>query len=74
MHLLQRGTDLGQITRWLGHDTPATMHNHARAYRAINDRTVTRFRTRTPEPAQREAARREAARRDSGLLEFTEAF
>ena len=74
MHLLQRGTDLGQITRWLGHDTPATMHNHARAYRAINDRTVTRFRTRTPEPAQRAAARREAARRDSGLLEFTEAF
>jgi site-specific recombinase XerD len=33
MHLLQRGTDLAQITRWLGHDTPATMHNHARAYR-----------------------------------------
>jgi site-specific recombinase XerD len=46
MHLLQRGTDLGEITRWLGHDTPATMHNHARAFR---------FGTRTPEPAQREA-------------------
>jgi site-specific recombinase XerD len=33
MHLLQCGTELAQITRWLGHDTPATMHNHARAYR-----------------------------------------
>lgn len=33
MHLLQCGTELGVITRWLGHDTPATMHNHARAYR-----------------------------------------
>ena len=64
MHLLQRGTDLGQITRWLGHDTPATMHNHARAYRSLNDRTVNRFSTRTSEPAQRESL----------LLEFTEAF
>jgi site-specific recombinase XerD len=33
MHLLQCGTDLSVITRWLGHDTPATMHNHARALR-----------------------------------------
>ncbi len=48
MHLLQRGTDLGQITRWLGHDTPATMHNHARALRF-------RARPGTPEPAQRDA-------------------
>jgi site-specific recombinase XerD len=64
MHLLQRGTDLGQITRWLGHDTPATMHNHARAYRILNDRTVNRFPARTSEPAQRESL----------LLEFTEAF
>ena len=46
MHLLQRGTDIGQITRWLGHDTPATMHNHARAFRC---------RPRTPEPAPRDA-------------------
>jgi len=74
MHLLQRGTDLGQITRWLGHDTPATMHNHARAYRVMNDRTVTRSRTRTPEPAQRDSAQRESAQRESALLEFTEAF
>jgi len=33
MHLLQCGTDLSVITRRLGHDTPATMHNHARALR-----------------------------------------
>ena len=73
MHLLQRGTDLGQITRWLGHDTPATMHNHARAYRVMNDRTVTPIRNRTPEPAQRDSASRVS--RDSDLLlEFTEAF
>jgi len=73
MHLLQRGTDLGQITRWLGHDTPATMHNHARAYRVLNDRTVTRLRTRTPEPAQRDSASR-VSRESDLLLEFTEAF
>ena len=73
MHLLQRGTDLGQITRWLGHDTPATMHNHARAYRVTNDRNVTRFRARTPEPAQRDSASR-ASRESELLLEFTEAF
>jgi site-specific recombinase XerD len=64
MHLLQRGADLGQITRWLGHDTPATMHNHARAYRG---------RTRMPEPAQRESAAR-MSRESDLLLEFTEAF
>ena len=46
MHLLQRGTDPGQITRWLGHDTPATMHNHARAYRLINARSAARIRQR----------------------------
>ena len=33
MHLLQCGTDLSVITHRLGHDTPATMHNHARALR-----------------------------------------
>ena len=73
MHLLQRGTDLGQITRWLGHDTPATMHNHARAYRVMNDRTAAPLRAYTPEPAQRESTSRVS--RDSDLLlEFTEAF
>ena len=61
MHLLQRGTDLGQITRWLGHDTPATMHNHARAYRALNQRVATQFRARAPEESERS-------------LEFTEAL
>jgi site-specific recombinase XerD len=64
MHLLQRGADLGQITRWLGHDTPATMHNHARAYRV---------RTHMPEPVQREATAR-VSRESDQLLEFTEAF
>jgi site-specific recombinase XerD len=43
MHLLQSGTDLNLITRWLGHDTPATMHNHARAYQRSKDRGVTRL-------------------------------
>ncbi len=38
MHLLQIGTDLKVITRWLGHDTPATMSNHARAYRRMQER------------------------------------
>jgi site-specific recombinase XerD len=33
MHLLQCGTDVSLITRWLGHENPVTMHNHARAYR-----------------------------------------
>jgi len=73
MHLLQRGTDLGQITRWLGHDTPATMHNHARAYRVMNDRAVARFRTHAPVPAQRESASH-ASRESDQLLEFIEVF
>jgi integrase len=73
MHLLQRGTDLGQITRWLGHDTPATMHNHARAYRVMNDRTVARFRNRTAVPVQRESTSR-VSRESDQLLEFIEAF
>jgi hypothetical protein len=50
------------------------MHNHARAYRVMNDRTVTRSRTHMPEPAQRESPQRESAQRESALLEFTEAF
>lgn len=62
MHLLQCGTDLGQITRRLGHDTPATMHNHARAYRVRNERTVAPFRTRTLSPDSERS------------LEFTEAL
>jgi site-specific recombinase XerD len=73
MHLLQHGTDLGQITRWLGHDTPATMHNHARAFRVMNDRTVSRFRARAPLSAQREPAAR-VSRESDQLLEFIEAF
>ncbi len=39
IHLLQCGTELGLISRWLGHDTPATMHNHARAFRMSVDRS-----------------------------------
>jgi site-specific recombinase XerD len=39
MHLLQCGTDLGLISHWLGHDTPATMHNHARAYRMLGEQS-----------------------------------
>src|ERR1700691_3152784 len=35
IHLLQRGTDIGLVTHWLGHNTPATMHNHARTYRIV---------------------------------------
>jgi site-specific recombinase XerD len=42
IHLLQCGTELGVISRWLGHGTPATMHNHARAYRLISERAVLR--------------------------------
>jgi site-specific recombinase XerD len=35
-HLLQCGTDLSLITRWLGHENPATMHIRARASRVMN--------------------------------------
>ena len=41
MHLLQGGIDIGLITRWLGHDTPATMHNHARGARSPSPRDLT---------------------------------
>jgi integrase len=44
MHLLQCGTDVSLITRWLGHETPVTMHNHARAYRDLSDRATAGFR------------------------------
>jgi site-specific recombinase XerD len=40
IHLLQRGTDIGLVTHWLGHNTPATMHNHARTYRIVKAPTV----------------------------------
>jgi site-specific recombinase XerD len=39
MHLLQCGTDLSLISHWLGHDSPATMHNHARAYRMLGEQS-----------------------------------
>jgi site-specific recombinase XerD len=39
MHLLQCGTELSLISQWLGHDTPATMHNHARAYRMLGEQS-----------------------------------
>jgi site-specific recombinase XerD len=39
MHLLQCGTELGVISRWLGHETPVTMHNHARAFLRSDERT-----------------------------------
>ena len=49
MHLLQCGTEPGVISRRLGHDTPATMHNHARAF-GNTDRTVLAFPAREPAP------------------------
>ena len=49
IHLLQCGTELGVISRRLGHGTPATMHNHARAF-GNSDRTVLAFPAREPAP------------------------
>jgi site-specific recombinase XerD len=66
IHLLQCGTELGVISRWLGHDTPATMHNHARAYRMNSDRTVLSF-------SPREAAPR-PIRESNSPLEFLKAL
>jgi site-specific recombinase XerD len=65
MHLLQCGTDVSLITRWLGHQNPATMHNHARAYR-LGDGSA----ARVPH-AEALAARTRAS---GSLLEFLKAL
>jgi site-specific recombinase XerD len=66
MHLLRCGTDVGLITQWLGHGSPATMHNHARAYRETQDHAPVRF--VQPDPAPRRTA-------DGGvLLKFLKAI
>lgn len=78
IHLLQRGTDLAQITRWLGHDTPATMHNHARAVRRIGDRLVLRLPARevVPRTARPSSTARSSstAPGSDARLEFDEAL
>jgi site-specific recombinase XerD len=66
MHLLQSGTDVSLITRWLGHENPVTMHNHARAYRVTQHRALGRL-------AQPDATMGRAAG-GSSLLEFLKAL
>jgi site-specific recombinase XerD len=66
MHMLQCGTDVSQITRWLGHENPATMHNHARAYRDLNNRAAPGL--------QKAAASPTRTRAPDSLLEFLKAL
>ena len=66
MHLLQRGTDVSLITRWLGHQNLATMHNHARAYRVLSDCSAAGVRN-----AEAVSAR---SRASESLLEFLKAL
>jgi site-specific recombinase XerD len=72
IHLLQRGTELAQITRWLGHDTPATMHNHARAVRRVGNRVALRL--PVIDTMGRAARSVGAPPRVDPLLEFDEAL